>query len=192
MDVVEMNSDDEFERAAPKRRRQIANVLANLDNFAVFAKELAAPDLDLLEPLSVNQLVSEINLVCLGALGAAPPAVLIREAVLPIVDRVWVEPTNVFALTLARTSSFCALLGHVLAKRVRVFLHATWRSERDTPELGPAPGEQPWELVQALLEAKARSRMQSGFTTATSLFSTPGARHLGKDSDAEDRFFVFF
>ena len=113
MDVVEMNSDDEFERAAPEKKRprtQIAHALSNLDNFAVFAKELAAPDLDLLEPLSVNELVSEINLVCLGALGAAPPAVLIREAVLPIVDRVGVEPTKVVALTLARTSSFCALL----------------------------------------------------------------------------------
>ena len=122
-----------------------------LSRFQDFAAAMAPPE-DC-EVLDTYSFCGEVSNLCLLALGAEPSRGLLTEAVGKFADLV--EPTRFLALTVARSDVMNDLLSPVLAKRLRVYLHATLLGEYEGALRGPAPGEKPWELVETVLQAKA-------------------------------------
>ena len=138
-----------------------------------------------LEPINFVELSSEVGLCCLLALGSAPSAAAIEDAIKGF-DVVVNEPSKFLALTIARSPIMDKLLGNVLARRLRFALHGTWRGWSDMPAPGPAPGEAPWELVEEMLASKEKARLGRGFGADHSLRQLHHGKETGLRS-TEDR-----
>ena len=162
-----------------KRRRIREPALHDLGRFNAFAEALSSSQEDT-EVLKADEFVTEVWGLCLAALGAAPTKEAVREEVSEVL--VWKVPlTQFLAMTVARSACLDGLLGPVLSRRLRAYLHATFRPVSDDPPfVGPAPGEAPWELVAALLEAKEDSRARAKSRSTILDIHAAGARDRKK------------
>ena len=124
-------------------------------SFELFAEALAQSAEDA-ETIDLESATTELWGACWAALGAAPSKDLLSEVIFPYYREM--DLSRFLVMAIGRSPAMDEVLGPVLSRRLRHYLFVTNRPGADPPPVGsPAPGEEPWELNEALLGAKAEA-----------------------------------